>query len=66
MVAIWSNVPKAQQTVDYLEEKLLQHEGLMHTQGLNEDAVDQTFTFTTIWQQTSEQERAATERYCIP
>jgi hypothetical protein len=33
IVAAWSNVPEEQQNVDYLEEKLLRHEGLMHTQG---------------------------------
>jgi hypothetical protein len=43
IVAAWSNVPAKQQIVDYFEEKLLLHEGLMHNQGIQEDTADQAF-----------------------
>ena len=43
IVAAWSNVPEEKQTVDYLEEQLTRHEGLMQIHGLQEDFVDQAF-----------------------
>jgi hypothetical protein len=43
IVAAWSNVHESQQTLDYLEEKLLRHKGLMEVQRRKDDPLDEAF-----------------------
>ena len=43
IIVVWSNIPKANQTIDSLEERLLCHESLLQRQGGIDSDVDQAF-----------------------
>ena len=43
IVVVWSNVLEAQQTMDCLEDHLLQHEHLLQNQGSMDDVNNQAF-----------------------